>query len=237
VLRELAEVIGRRYIAGWGMTEISGGIGTATTVPDLRSPGQALNFFASVGRPVPDTVIEIVDELGELLPHDGETVGELILYSSSVMRGYWNDPEATERAIRGGWYYSGDLGSVDPAGYVYISDRRKDLIVSGGMNIYPAELELSLAKLPGVKECAVVGMPHPRWGQSPVVAVVRATGFNLSEHDVIDFMVAHLASYKKPQRVLFFDDLPRNTSNKLMKHLVREMVAARLSAEQPSPRR
>lgn len=226
VLRELAGVIGTRYIAGWGMTEIGGGIGTASTIEDMRTGGgTAKDFFASVGRAVPDTLVGVVDEAGKPLPHDGESVGELTLYSSSVMAGYWNDAESTARALRDGWYFSGDMGAIDRQGYVYISDRRRDLIVSGGANIYPAELEFVLGRMDGVKECAVVGMPHPRWGASPVAVVVKQPGIELSEQDVLSFMIERLASYKKPQRVVFVDALPRNTSNKLMKQVIRDRLA------------
>jgi acyl-CoA synthetase (AMP-forming)/AMP-acid ligase II len=140
------------------------------------------------------------------------------------MKGYWGNPEATAKAIRDGWYHSGDVGTIDPAGYVYIADRRDDLIVSGGMNVYPTEVERVVALCPGVAECAVVGAPHPKWGSTVVAFVVRTPGSNLTEKQVIDFCKKTMASYKKPTRVVFIDQLPRTVSQKVKRRQLREML-------------
>ena len=224
VLEALANVIGTRYLEGYGMTELSGGLACATTPDDLRQ--RAEGFFRSTGRPVPGAVVKLVDDDGRRLPHDGEAVGELTLSCRSLFEGYWQDPEATAQAIVDGWYHTGDLGSIGPDGTVYISDRTKNLIRSGGMNVYPAEIELVLERCPGIVECAVVGAPHKRWGETPVAVVVREPGAELNEQAVIDFAVEHLAGYKKPTRVVFADALPRTTSGKVMKAAVRELVDA-----------
>jgi acyl-CoA synthetase (AMP-forming)/AMP-acid ligase II len=221
-LEALADVVGTRYVEGWGMTEISGGVAAATTQDDLLRRTE--NFFLTVGRPVPGTRIKIVDDERNALPHDGETVGELVLNSKSLFAGYWQDPDATANAVVDGWYHSGDLGAIDPNGYIYISDRTKNLIRSGGMNVYPAEIELVLERCSGIAECAVIGSPHERWGEAPVAVVVRAPDSSLDEQGVIDFAVEHLATYKKPARVVFVDELPRTAGGKVMRSVVRELV-------------
>lgn len=227
LLAGLADVIGRRYVEGWGMSEISGGLAAATSPRDVLGPSGARDFFSSVGRPVPDTMVEIVDENRNPLPHDGETVGELAVSSSSLMAGYWGDEAATQRAIADGWYYSGDLGRMDENGFIYIVDRRQDLIISGGMNIYPAELERVIETMPGVLECAVIGAPHERWGQTPVAVVALSGGVSIGESEIISRFSNEMASYKKPSRVIFVDRLPRHAiSNKILRTVLREQYAA-----------
>jgi fatty-acyl-CoA synthase len=227
LLENLARVIGGRFVEGWGMSEISGGLATAVSARDLSGISDAANLFASVGRPVPETAVKIVDESRQPLPHDGATIGELAVHSSSLMQGYWGDNEATARAVVDGWYYTGDLGRMDPAGFVYIVDRRSDLIVSGGMNVYPAELELVIHRMPGVAECAVVAGPHERWGQTPVAYVVRSGNSKITGREIIDSFAAQMASYKKPTRVVFIEALPRHpTSKKILRTVLRDLAAS-----------
>jgi acyl-CoA synthetase (AMP-forming)/AMP-acid ligase II len=134
--------------------------------------------------------------------------------------------------VSNGWYYSGDLGSIDSGGSVAISDRGKNLIRSGGMNVYPAELEMVLERCPGVAECAIVGAPHPRWGETPVAVVVRQPGSDLIDDQLVAFATEHLASYKKPTSVVFVDTLPRTTGGKLARPQVRELALKQIG--QPS---
>lgn len=211
-LEELVDAIGPRLVEGWGMTENSGGLLTATTARDYadRRPG----IFGSVGRAVPGTVVTLEDEAGEPLPHDGSTVGSLVARSGSVARGYWRRPDATASTFGGGRYRTGDLGTIDPDGYVSIMDRRTDLIVSGGMNVYPSEIERVLSRVEGVAECAVVGAPHPRWGQTPVAFVVAP---GRSEAELLARCRRNLAGYKLPSRIVLCDALPRNTSGKIVR--------------------
>lgn len=234
LLSDFADAVGERYLEGWGMTEISGGVACATSVRDFWNRHEANDFFSSVGRPVPDHAVGVIGDDGEPLPHDGTSVGELIVWSGNLMSGYWADPDATSAAIHDGWYRTGDIGSVDEQGFVYISDRRTDLIVSGGMNVYPAEVELALIKHPRVREVAVVAGPHARWGQTPV-AVVVAEGEAPTSEELISFTQERLASYKKPTSVVFVDSLPKTTSEKVRKGEVREMVARILAKEADSP--
>jgi acyl-CoA synthetase (AMP-forming)/AMP-acid ligase II len=225
-LRSLAEVVGGRFVEGLGMTENSGGLITATTREDIVGESAALDVFASAGRAVAESAVEILDQDGNPTDHDGETIGELAIRSPALMAGYWNLPEATAAVLKDGWYLTGDLGSIDPAGYVYIADRRTDLIVSGGMNVYPSEVEDFIRTMPGVAEVAVVGLPHERWGQTVTAAVIPDTTAEVDSEQVIEFCRAGLASYKKPTAVRFFADLPRTASLKLKRSEIRKQLEA-----------
>jgi len=231
ILGEFAEVIGSRYLEGWGMTEIGGGLATATSPGDPFDPDGPEDLYASCGRAAPATMVRAVDEDRNPLPLGRDGVGELAVRCTSVCTGYWNDPEASAKALQDGWYYTGDMGAVDHTGYVYISDRRTNLIVSGGMNIYPAEIELVLDGCPGVEEVAVVGASHSRWGQTPVAVVVAKKGTDLDEAAVIEYSRQNLASYKKPTRVLFVDELPRTTGQKIARGQLKETIKPLLDAE------
>jgi fatty-acyl-CoA synthase len=224
-IRALCEVVGERFVEGLGMTENSGGLITATTREDIEGESAARDVYASVGRAVAESAVTLIDpEGGEPLPADGSTVGELAIRSPALMVGYWNQPEASAEALQDGWYRTGDLASIDPAGYVYIAERRTDMIVSGGMNVYPSEVERFIKTIPGVADCAVVGMPHERWGQAVVAAVVRDESVALSAEEVIERCRAGLASYKKPTEVRFVEDLPRTVSLKVRRGAVRERL-------------
>lgn len=233
-LRAFGALVGGRFFEGWGMSENSGALATATDRDDIEVGAAAKDLYASVGRAVIDAVVRVIDEDGNDLPHDGEAVGELITRTSSLMVGYWNNEGATASALRDGWYHSGDLGSIDAAGYVYVTERRNDLIVSGGMNVYPSEVEHALSKLPGVREVAVIGVPHERWGQTPVAVVAVEPGASLTEADVVGFCKENLATYKKPTRVLFVDELPRTASNKVLRRVLRDEAQAALAASSRS---
>jgi fatty-acyl-CoA synthase len=224
VLRELFDAVGDRLVEGWGMTEHSGGLATATTPDDYLNPDLAgRDVFASAGRPAVGVSVRVRDPEGRELPHDGEAVGELVVSSPSLMRGYWKRPDATAEVLRDGWYRTGDLGSIDPAGHVFITERRTDLIVSGGMNVYPTEVEECILRLPGVVEAAVVGVPHERWGQTVVAAVVASEA--VTEESVIAHCRAQLASFKKPSRVVFLDELPRTAGLKVARAALRESLS------------
>lgn len=223
-LRMLAEAVGDRLVEGWGMTEISGGIVTATTRSDFTGSCRARDLFASVGRATVDAAIEVVDVHRNPLPHDGVTEGELAVRSASLMAGYWRRPEATADAIADGWYFTGDIGSIDEAGYVYVSDRRTDLIVSGGMNVYPSEVEAVIAEMPEVAAVAVVGVPHERYGQTVAAAIVLKQGRELTSESVIAHCRSRLASFKKPTVVRFASELPTTVSLKIRRSAVREQV-------------
>ncbi|MGK0741903.1 class I adenylate-forming enzyme family protein [Leucobacter sp. Z1108] len=221
-LREFVDYFGPRLVEGWGMTENSGGLVTATTVEDfVRSNDEV---FASAGRAVPGAIVRLADEHGDPLPHDGETVGQLMVHSTSLARGYWRNPAATEAAFADGWYRSGDLGTIRTDGLVTVIDRRHDLIISGGMNIYPSELERVIAELPQVREVAVVAAAHDRWGQTPVAFVSVRVGDGLDSDSVFRHCETNLARYKVPTQVHFLDQLPLNASGKVLREELRARV-------------
>ena len=224
-LAALTRVVGPRLVEGWGMTENSGGLMTATLGHELLSTdGEGHWAYATVGMPALDTDVRVVDDLGAELPHDGRSVGELWFRSPGMFAGYWNREEETRKAFRDGYFRTGDLGAIDADGYVYMSDRRTDLIISGGANIYPSEVEDCISGLAGVAEVAVVGAEHPRWGQTVVAVIVVSDGAQVTADDVVDHCRNHLASFKKPTRVLFMDVLPRTASQKVSRASLRELV-------------
>jgi fatty-acyl-CoA synthase len=170
--------------------------------------------------------LRVVDPEGQEVPHDGATLGELTVRGNVVMQGYYNDPEATARAIRNGWFYTGDAGVVHPDGYVEIRDRFKDVIISGGENISSVEVEGVLLRHPAVQEVAVVGMAHERWGEAPHAFVVLKAGATSSEADLKQFVRDHLAHFKTPQWVSFVDELPKTATGKIQKYVLRGSATA-----------
>jgi fatty-acyl-CoA synthase len=224
VLKAVYEAIGDRLVEGWGMTENSGGLATVTTPDDYLDAETDDSIFASAGRTSVGCAVRVVGEDGSEMPHDGETVGELAFRSPAQASGYWNRPEATAEALVDGWFHTGDLGTIDPEGYVSILERRTDLIVSGGMNVYPSEVEACIKELDGVLDAGVVGVPHERWGHAVVAAVVTAEG-GPDEAAIVAHCRVHLASFKKPTRVVFMDELPYTATMKLARASLRERLA------------
>ena len=218
--KALTDLIGDRYVEVWGMTETVGPL-TGTTRADWRGAHLADDVYATVGRPLATASVRVVDRNGNDLP-TGET-GELVTRCDTMFSGYYKNPEKTAEVLRDGEYYTGDLGRLDAGGYVYVTDRAKDMIISGGMNIYPAEVENALLQVKGVSEVAVVGTADERWGET-VVAVVVRNDETLTEAAVIENAKSLLASYKKPTRVVFVEALPRNAGMKVQKHILREQL-------------
>ena len=165
--------------------------------------------------------LRVVDEDGSEVPHDGETLGEISVRGNVVMKGYYNDQDATDAAIRGGWFHSGDAAVVHADGYVEIRDRFKDVIISGGENISSVEVEGCLLRHPAVQEAAVVGMPHERWGESPHAFVILRQGAEATEDELKQHVRDHLAHFKTPQWVSFVDELPKTATGKVQKFVLR----------------
>jgi fatty-acyl-CoA synthase len=165
--------------------------------------------------------LRVVDEHRNAVPRDGQSLGEIIVRGNVVMTGYYNDPEATNAAIKDGWYYSGDAAVVHPDGYVEIRDRLKDIIISGGENISSVEVEGCLLRHPAVREVAVVGMPHERWGESPHAFVILREGANATEEELKLHARNSLAHFKTPQWVSFVDELPKTATGKVQKFVLR----------------
>ncbi len=222
VLAEATAVFGCKFLQSYGLTESTGGV-TMLTPQDHRPDPTNVHRLKSVGRPMPNVPVRIVD------PATMEDVpfgvrGEVVIGGSHVMKGYWNNPEATAAAItKDGWLRTGDGGSMDADGYVYLHDRLKDMIVSGGENVYPAEVESVLTGHPGIAQVAVIGVPSERWGESPMAVIVRAPeGADLTEAEVIAWSRERMAHFKCPVAVAFVDALPLNASGKLLKTELRQ---------------
>ena len=165
--------------------------------------------------------LRVVDEQDNPVPRDGQTLGEIVVRGNVVMEGYYNDPEATAEAIRGGWFHSGDAAVVHPDGYVEIRDRFKDVIISGGENISSVEVEGILMRHPGVQEIAVVGMPDPQWGETPHAFVVLGPDASLTEAELIAYARDHMAHFKAPRKVEFVTELPKTATGKIQKYVLR----------------
>ncbi len=179
----------------------------------------ALKKIGSTGRSFFHTEVRIADGDGNECPPG--TAGEVLVRGPHIMREYWNRPDATAEALAGGWLHTGDVAVMDEEGFVYIQDRIKDMIISGGENIYPAEVENVLQGHPGISEAAVIGQPSARWGESPFAIVVRSDP-SLDEAGVLKWARAHIAAYKVPKGVAFVDEIPRNPSGKILKRVLRE---------------
>jgi fatty-acyl-CoA synthase len=165
--------------------------------------------------------IRVVDEEDQDVAHDGETIGEIIVRGNAVMKGYYDDPEATAEAMRGGWFHTGDAAVIHPDGYTEIRDRIKDVIISGGENISSVEVEGVLLRHPAVKEVAIVGLPHERWGEAPHAFVVLKNDASLSEAELVDYARSHLAHFKAPKGITFVSELPKTATGKIQKYILR----------------
>jgi len=165
--------------------------------------------------------LDVVDEEMKPVPHDGATLGEIVARGNVVMKGYYNDPEATAKAFAGGWFHSGDAAIVYPDGYIEIRDRFKDVIISGGENISSIEVEGALLRHPAVLEVAVVGMPHEKWGESPNAFIVAHAGKTATPEELKAFCRENLAHFKVPTAFHFVNELPKTATGKIQKFVLR----------------
>jgi fatty-acyl-CoA synthase len=163
----------------------------------------------------------VVDEEGREVPHDGETLGEIVVRGNAVMKGYYQDPEATAKVMRGGWFHTGDGAVVHKSGYAEIRDRLKDVIISGGENISSVEVEGVLLRHPAVQEVAIVGLPHERWGEAPQAFVVLKAGATATEEELRELARNHLAHFKAPHGITFLPELPKTATGKVQKYVLR----------------
>ena len=201
------------FTEGFGMTE------TAPIAACLQ-PEDVLEHAGSIGRPVSSVDFKIVDDDGREIP-TGE-VGELALRGPNVFVGYWGRPQATAEAIRGGWFHTGDLGRVDEEGFYTLVDRKKDMVITGGENVYPIEVEQVIYEHPEVMEVAVTGAPDDTWGEMVVATVARQPESTISEDELITWTRERIARFKAPKRVMFVDALPRNATGKVLKRELRK---------------
>ncbi|QUL37417.1 fatty acid--CoA ligase [Erythrobacter sp. JK5] len=217
LMREAMRILGCGFVQMYGMTETSGTI--VALDPEDHVP-EGSPKMRSVGTPLPGVEIKIIDEAGAEVP--AGTVGEIATRSSKNMRGYYNNPQATAETIDAeGWLRTGDAGYLDADGYLYIHDRVKDMIISGGENVYPAEVENALYAHPKVADVAVIGIPSEKWGEEVKACVVVKDGEELTESEIIAHAREHIAGYKCPKSVDFIAALPRNPSGKILRRELR----------------
>ncbi|MBU2551624.1 MAG: long-chain fatty acid--CoA ligase [Proteobacteria bacterium] len=200
------------------------GFGMSEAGPSIATLGKelALSKAGSIGRPVFHLDVRVVDDDLNEAPR-GE-VGELVMRGPNIMQGYWNRPEATEEAFAGGWFHSGDLARMDDDGDLYIVERKKDMFISGGENVYPAEVEDAIYELEAVAEAAVIGVRDERWGEVGRAVIVVKPGRDLSEAEIIGHLQGRLAKYKIPRSVVFAEVLPRNAAGKVLKTVLRDQI-------------
>jgi fatty-acyl-CoA synthase len=217
LLRQMSQTFpDAKILAAFGQTEMS-------PVTCMLLGEDAIRKLGSVGKVVPTVAARIVDENMRDVPI-GE-VGEIVYRAPTLMAGYWNNPQATAEAFAGGWFHSGDLVRSDDEGYIWVVDRKKDMIISGGENIYCAEVENVLAAHPAIVEVAIIGRAHEKWGEVPV-AVAATSAADLRLEDLADFLNERLARYKHPQVLEIVDSLPRNPAGKVLKNELRARFAA-----------
>ncbi|MBJ7348242.1 MAG: long-chain-fatty-acid--CoA ligase [Thermoleophilaceae bacterium] len=218
--------LGARVIHVYGLTETYGPCSVCEWQdgwPELDGEQRAtLLARQGVGMLQSERMRVVLADTMEDVPADGTTVGEIVMRGNLVMKGYFDDPEATAKAFAGGWFHSGDLGVMNPDGYVQLVDRAKDIVVSGGENISTVEVENALMAHPAVADVAVIGVPDEQWGERPKAFVVIAAGREASEQDLIDHVRSRLARFKAPREVEFLDALPRTSTGKVQKFELRE---------------
>jgi long-chain acyl-CoA synthetase len=213
VLASFETSLGIRVLEGYGLSETAST--TSFNRPDDRRP-------LSVGKPIWGVQMRVARDDDQPLPPGRDNVGEILIRGHNVMKGYLGKPEATATALRSGWLHTGDLGYQDEDGFYFIVDRSKDLVIRGGYNVYPREIEEVLFAHPAIAEAAVIGKPHDRLGEEVVAIVVRRAGSDLSEQDVIAYCKEQVAAYKYPREVRFVAELPKGPTGKVLKNVLRE---------------
>jgi long-chain acyl-CoA synthetase len=214
ILKEFEERFHIPLIEGYGLSEASPVV--------TKNPLDRTRKAGSIGLPIPHVEVSIQDETGGEL--GANEIGELCVRGGNVMQGYWNQPEETAKAIRNGWLLTGDVGYRDPEGYYFITDRKKDMLLVNGINVYPREIEEVLYQFPGVKEAAVVGKPDSRKGEQPIAFVTPNDGAILDEKCLQQFVRNKLADYKVPRQFVLLAALPRNATGKILKTALRELA-------------
>ncbi|HVF88480.1 MAG TPA: long-chain-fatty-acid--CoA ligase [Blastocatellia bacterium] len=220
-LRRSMEVFGCRFAQGYGLTEAAPLLTVLSAADHADTMKQDMHLLASCGKPVPGVDVRVVDS-GDRDVRPGE-VGEIIARGANIMAGYWKRPEDTANAIRGGWLRTGDLATVDAEGYLYLVDRKKDMIVTGGENVFSTEVEAVLFKHPSIREAAVIGVPDETWGEAVHACITLNENHHVSEEELIDYCREYLAIYKLPRSVEVLDgELPKGGTGKILKKELRE---------------
>ncbi|HYE72303.1 MAG TPA: AMP-binding protein, partial [Blastocatellia bacterium] len=213
VMTQFAKVFGVRVLEGYGLSETSP-LATFTHMHLPSKPG-------TVGQPIFGVEVRCVDEQDNPVPTG--TPGEVVIRGHNIMKGYYKRPEATAEVMRNGWFHSGDVGVIDEEGYLAIVDRKKDMILRGGMNVYPREIEELLMTHPAVSLVAVIGVPDERLGEEVKACIVRKAGADVTEDQIIEWCKENMAGYKYPRYVEFYEALPVGPTGKLLKRELREM--------------
>jgi long-chain acyl-CoA synthetase len=213
VMRRFEQKTGSKIVEGYGLSEASP-VTHANPIEGTRKPG-------SIGIALPDTDCRIVDPETRTMEMPAGQIGELIVRGPQVMKGYWKNEKETLDSLRNGWLYTGDLATMDSSGYVFIVDRKKDMVISGGYNIYPREIEEVLYEHPKVREAAAIGVPHPQKGEAVKVFIVPKQGETLTRQEILDWCREKLAPYKVPKEVEFRDSLPMTIVGKVLRRELR----------------
>ena len=213
-LREFTDRFPMPLLEGYGLSEAS----PVVSFTPIRGPWKP----GSIGVPIEGVEVSIQNEAGEMLP--AGQIGELCVRGSNVMLGYWKQPAATAEVMRQGWLLTGDIGYADPEGYFYITDRKKDMLLVNGINVYPREIEEVLYQYPGVREAAVIGIPDARKGEQPLAFVAGQEGVLLEEKELLEYLRQRLADYKVPRTVVFMPALPHSATGKILKMELRKMA-------------
>jgi acyl-CoA synthetase (AMP-forming)/AMP-acid ligase II len=235
LVERIMQVFRCEYVQTYGMTETSPYLTLSLLHPHLErlAPAEQLRYRARTGRPFAGVELEVVDEAGRPVPRDDASVGEIRVRGPTVTRGYWRRPAETAAALRDGWLYTGDLAVIDAEGYVNIVDRKKDMILTGGENVYSTEVEHALCSHPAVLEAAAFGVPDPTWGEAVRAAVVLKRGARASAEELAAHCRTRIAGYKVPRAIELREELPRTGSGKLAKNVLREEARARSAAAAP----
>ena len=222
VLKRAIDALGPIFTQGYGATETAGGPITIFDAADHHLEGEDNRLLASAGNAAICSDIKVVDDRDRTV--ETGRIGEVCVRGEHIMMGYWKNPELTEKALRGGWYHTGDLGYLDERGYLFLTDRKSDMIISGGENVYPNEVENAVYTHPAILECSVVATPDDRWGEIVHAVVVARAGVQIGPEEIIDHCRQTLAGYKCPKRVTFVDALPKTAIGKISRKNVKELV-------------
>jgi fatty-acyl-CoA synthase len=227
LVREVEQKLGCECFSGYGLTETSPALSLSQMKPGLHWEGEERYFGqAMTGYAMPGVELKIVDADDQDLPQNGIASGELVVRADGVMKGYWNQPDATAEVFRGGWFHTGDVATINQDGYVLIVDRKKDMILSGGENIASLEVERVILAHPAILEAAVIPVPDQKWGEVPKALVVLREGASVTESQLIEFCRSQLARYKCPHTVDVVDSLPKTGTGKVLKKNLRKQYAS-----------
>jgi fatty-acyl-CoA synthase len=218
-IERLEKELGWEFIQIYGLTEA---LYLTVSTPDFHTSSDDYERRAHAGVEAIGSDVQLLDDAGNPVPMDGISIGEICARSNVVLKGYWLQPEETDKAIYDGYFHTGDLAVWDEFGNIHIVDRKKDVIISGGENISSGEIEDALYKHPAVLECAVIGVPSEKWGETPKALVILREGMAATEDEILQFSREQMAHFKCPTSVEFVDSLPRTATGKLQKFLIRE---------------